>query len=123
EQFGTPDYAYRDINPPELPAGQAPQPGSRLRDEPDCPDYLVRVARVGEVCAELAHDLAHRQLPGGDLGLRDYSDPPSPGAAGRGGVGAQHADFAAVPAPVTFEDLDCRGLAPAVWPDQRPALT
>ena len=90
--------------------------------EPDGGDDLVDAARVRVEAGEVAQLLGHGHHAGLAARLQHDAEPRLPRQAALARVDAEHAHLAARAVAVALEDLDRRGLAGAVRPEQREGL-
>ena len=117
---GVPDDAEGEVQPPLLPAGQRLDLALLLAGQPDEPDHLTDVARIGVVARVAGDRLAHgqvrlhRQLLEHQPDLLAQLPPGAPVAR----IEPGHHDLALVRLPVALEDLQHRRLAGAVRPEQ-----
>src|SRR5690606_27516598 len=102
-----------------LAAGELTSLGSALLRETGSADDLLRIARVRVVPRRVPDHLLGGQL--GDVvgRLRHDADSRAPRPVAILRVDAEDRHVAGVPLPVALEDLDGRGLAGAVRPEQR----
>src|SRR6185437_7438946 len=118
DQLGIADQRERHVEPPALPARELRRERLGLLLQADERDRLVDVARLAVVAGVELQALAHGEARLGVRLLQDGADAVPPrGVAGRG-VDAEHAHLAGRPRTEALEDLDGRGLARAVGPEE-----
>ena len=95
---------------------------SAFSGEADERDHLVGVARVRVEAGEVRQRLATRQVAVHAASLQDDADPLAQLARALPRVVAENGHIAAGAGAVALEDLDRRGLARAVGPEQAEDL-
>src|SRR3954468_192034 len=122
DQLRVADQRQREVEPPELPAGELVGARVELLLEADERDRLDHVARVRVVDGHLLDRLAHRGPRVEADALEHDSHPLLKRMVAALGVEAEHRHVAARSLAVALEDLDGRGLAGAVRPEQAEHL-
>ena len=122
QQVGVAGDAEREVEAAALAAGQ--RRGTRVGAvvEPDELEHLVDRARVRIGGGVELDRLAHGEVGVEARLLQHDADALEEGALAPRGVVAEHADGAGVGRAMALEDLDERGLAGAVGPEQREQL-
>ena len=108
------DEREREVQAPQLAAGQLARAGAGLLDQPGALEHLVDVARGRIEVRPMPQDLAHGDVAVDGALLQDDAHPPAQVGRALRGVVAQDADDAARALPVALQDLDRGGLPGAV---------
>src|SRR4051794_11125332 len=112
------DQRQRQVQAPQLAAGQGPRQGVGLLVEADQGDDVRDVARRRVQARPVRHGLAHLHVAVHAHGLQDDAHAPAQLELAQGRVVAQHGHVAGGPRPVALEDLDRRRLARPVGAEQ-----
>ena len=120
EELGVADDPEPDVEPALLAAREPLDPLVALLGQPDQLDDLVDRPRVGVVAGVARQDLAHRVVRLDRQLLEDDADArPQPALrAVIGRIDAERLHSSPAPLAESLEDLDGRGLAGAVRPEQ-----
>src|SRR3954470_583107 len=118
DQLRVADEREREVQAAKLAAGERAGQRVALLAQPGDLEHLVDVARVGVERGPVRDGLAHADVAVHPRRLQDDPHPLAQRARAALGILPEDRDDAARPRPVALEDLDGRGLARAVGPEQ-----
>ena len=118
DQLGVADQRQREVQSPQLPAGEPPAAHVGLLAQARELQHLLHLARVRVEARPVAQRLARGDVAVDAARLQHDPDPPAQLDRAARGVVPEHRHLAAVARAVPLEDLHRRGLAGAVGPEQ-----
>ncbi len=130
QQFRAADDADGDVEPAPLAAGELPGPLVRVLGQADRRDQFVDVPGPGGalggvrrvIAAQVRQEFPHPPLAVVAPGLQHDAEPGPPVLVAVGRIGAEDLHVATGAHPEALQDLDRRGLARPVRPEQRHHL-
>ncbi len=122
DQLGIADQGEPEIEPAQLPAGELAAANVGAIAQPREVEHLVHGAGGGVEAGPVRERLARCDVAVDPARLEHYPDPPAQRDLSARGIVAEHGDLALGARTVPLEDLDRRGLARAVRPEQAEDL-